>query len=143
MKQLKRYMIDIEAHNMKMLYGIDFNIFGKWQFSYQNYYDSQIVIYGAGICGQALYHQICNERGKDCIAAWIDQDYRNKRRQCLVPIEPPEILPRLRFDYIIIAVVDPALAARIRIFLIKKYGIQDEVIIWKMVRHESLFGELF
>ena len=33
----------------------------KWSFDYREYYDSQIVIYGAGECGQALYQQMAKE----------------------------------------------------------------------------------
>ncbi len=138
MKQLKRYILDVEAHNLLMLYDIDLNVFGKWKFQYENYYDSQIVIYGAGLCGQALYHQICLYEKNRNIVAWVDENYVNKSDQCLYRIESPKILPKLSYDFIIISVIDEVLAGKIKKKLMELYAVKEENVVWKQVWHEAL-----
>lgn len=139
MKQLKRYILDVETHSLQMLYDIDLNVFGKWIFQYENYYDSEIVIYGAGLCGQALYHQLCLAEKSINIVAWIDENYNRKSEQCLYKIESPEILLNLKYDFIIIAVIDEMLSKEIKCKLTDLYAVKEECLIWKKVWHEALF----
>lgn len=142
MKQLRRYILDIESHNLQMLFNIDVNVFGKWQFQYDEYYNSNFVLYGAGLCGQALYHQICLY-GKDAnIAAWVDEQYYDKREECLYEVQSPAVLHELQYNCIIIAVLDQLLANQIKKKLIDTYFIDENVIIWKEVWHEALFDEI-
>lgn len=143
LKQLRRYILEIEAHSLQMLYDINLNVLGKWRFPYENYYDSKIVIYGAGLCGQAFYHQISVCRKNVNIVAWIDKDYKKKLEQCLYEIKSPEILPDLIYDFIIIAVLDERLADQIRNRLVDIYGINTECIIWKKVWHEPFLDEIY
>lgn len=142
LKQLRRYILDVEMHNLQMLFGIDVNVFGKWKFQYEKYYDSKIVLYGAGKCGQALYHQICLCESEKHIAAWVDEQYFNKREQCLFNVQSPEILPGLQYDYIIIAVMDRLLASQIKKKLMDRYFVSEDAIVWKEVWHEALFDEI-
>lgn len=143
MRQLKRYILNVEEHYLKILFDINLEVWGKWKFHYENYYDSRIVIYGAGLCGQALHHQLCNNYKKDIIVAWIDEKYVEKTEQSLYHVDPPEKLMELQYDYIIIAVLDQVLAEKIRKELIDKYRIKDEVILWKEAWHEPFFEEVF
>lgn len=143
MRQLKRYMLDIEAHHLKILFDINLDVWGKWKFSYDNFYDFRIVIYGAGLCGQALHHQLYNNYKKDCIVAWIDEKYVEKTEKCLYQIDSPEKLKELQYDYIIIAVLDSALAEKIRKNLTNKYGVKDEVILWREAWNAPFFDEFF
>ena len=138
MKQLRRYILDVEIHNLQMLYDIDINVFGKWKFQYENYYDSQIVIYGAGQCGQALYHQMCLYEKSGSIVAWVDENYNRKTEQCLYKIESPEILLNLKYDFIIIAVIHEGLAREIKNNLIELYSVKKKHVVWKRVWHEAL-----
>ena len=142
LKQLKRYILDVEMHNLQMLFDIDVNVLGKWKFQYEEYYDSNIVLYGAGKCGQALYHQICLCRKEKQIVAWVDKQYFDKREQCLYKVQSPEVLPGLQYDYVIIAVMDRLLASQIKKKLMDTYFIKESVIIWKEVWHEALFDEI-
>ena len=142
LKQLKRYILDVEMHNLQMLFDIDVNVLGKWKFQYEEYYDSNIVLYGAGKCGQALYHQICLCRKEKQIVAWVDKQYFDKREQCLYKVQSPEVLPGLQYDYVIIAVMDRLLASQIKKKLMYTYFIKESVIIWKEVWHEALFDEI-
>lgn len=142
MKQLRRYILDVESHNLRILFDIDVNMFGKWKFQYNEYYNSNFVLYGAGLCGQALYHQICL-CGKDAnIVAWVDEQYYDKREECLYEVQPPAVLHELQYNCIIIAVLDQLLATQIKKKLIDTYFIDKHVIIWKEVGHEALFDEI-
>lgn len=142
LKQLRRYILDVEMHNLQMLFDIDVNVFGKWKFQYEEYYNSKIVLYGAGKCGQALYHQICLCESENHIVAWVDEQYLDKREQCLFDVQPPKVLPGLQYDYIIIAVMDRLLAFQIKKKLMDTYFIKESVIVWKEVWHEALFDEI-
>ena len=142
LKQLRRYILDVEMHNLQMLFDIDVNVLGKWKFQYEGYYDSRIVLYGAGKCGQAFYHQLCLDEKEEHIAAWVDEQYFDKREQCLFDIQSPEVLPGLQYDYIIIAVMDRLLASQIKRKLMDTYFIKESVIVWKEVWHEALFDEI-
>lgn len=142
MKQLKRYMLDVETHNLKMLFDIDLHILGKWRFSYERYFDFKIVIYGAGLCGQALYHQICMSQKKYQITAWVDEKYDDRKEQCLYEIESPDILRNLRYDYILIAVMNKEAADQIKGKLKSKYEIDEAVMIWREAEHRPLFDEM-
>lgn len=139
LKQLRRYILDVETHSLQMLYDINLNVFGKWKFQYENYYDSEIIIYGAGLCGQALYHQMCLAEKSTNIVAWVDENYNRKSEQCLYTIESPKILLNLKYEFIIIAVIDEILAREIRSKLIDLYAVKEKCVIWKEVWHEALF----
>lgn len=142
MKQLRRYILDIEAHNLRMLFDIDINVFGKWKFQYDEYYNFNIILYGAGLCGKALYHQICMCEKQTNIVAWVDEQYYSKREQCLYEIQSPEVLRELQYNYIIIAVMDQLLACQIKKKLMDTYFVKENAIIWKEVWHEALFDEI-
>ena len=95
-------------------------------------------IYGAGLCGQALYHQICLYEKNRNIVAWVDENYVNKSDQCLYRIESPKILPKLSYDFIIISVIDEVLAGKIKKKLMELYAVKEENVVWKQVWHEAL-----
>lgn len=143
LKQLKRYMLDIECHNLHMIYGIGNEILEKWSFDYREYYDSQIVIYGAGECGQALYQQMAKEGKAKNIVAWIDKyASKEKSEKCFFTIEPIEKLCVLTFEFLLIAVKDENLSMVIKKDLISRVHIPVEKIIWRPVETEHLFAEI-
>lgn len=144
LKQLKRYMLDIECHNLRMIYGIGNEILEKWFFDYSDYYDSQIVIYGAGECGQALYQQIAKVGKTKNVVAWIDKyASKEKSEKCFITIEPIEKLGTLKYDFLLLAVKDESLSIVIEEDLKSQFHIPVEKIIWKPVQTESLFTEIF
>jgi glycosyltransferase involved in cell wall biosynthesis len=142
MRQLKRYMLDIESHNMRTLFDIDVEVLGKWKFQYENYVDARIVLYGAGQCGQALHHQLCMQHKEKNIVAWVDEKFRERTEQCSYQIDSVERLSEIRFDYVIIAVLDSVLADQIKKKLMETYGIAADRIIWKEAQHEPFFDEV-
>lgn len=143
LKQLKRYMLDIECHNLHMIYGIGNEMLEKWSFDYDDYYDFHVVIYGAGECGQALYQQIARKGKTKNIVAWVDKyASQEKSEKCFFTIEPIEKLNMLEFEYILIAVKDERLSVSINSDLKFRFNIPDEKIIWKPIQTECLFSEI-
>ena len=115
----------------------------KWSFDYREYYDSQIVIYGAGECGQALYQQMAKEGKAKNIVAWIDKyASKEKSEKCFFTIEPIEKLCVLTFEFLLIAVKDENLSMVIKKDLISRVHIPVEKIIWRPVETEHLFAEI-
>lgn len=143
LKQLKRYILDIECHSLRMLYGIGNEILEKWKFDYDNYYDFQIVIYGAGECGQALYQQIARTGKSKNIVAWIDKfATKEKSEKCFFAIESLEKLNTLKYEFLLIAVKDKNLSESIKDELESQFNIPNKKIIWKPVQTQCLFPEI-
>lgn len=135
LRQLKPFILYLEMRNLKLLYGIDLHAQGVWNFGYgEAVYDSNVVIYGAGVCGQALYHQFLCRQKEAQIVAWIDKLGDRRSEECLYEIQYPQILKNLKFDYVVIAVLEEYLAKKIQCSLVQDYGIRKEVIIWKPVK---------
>lgn len=61
----------------------------------------RIVLYGAGLFGQRMYHFL-KETGFCPVSAWVDRNYAQLRDMGL-PVESPEAVPRTSFDAIVIA----------------------------------------
>lgn len=143
LRQLKRYLLDIECHNLRMVYGIGNETLEKWLFDYDDYYNFQIAIYGAGDCGQALYQQIARAGKTKNIVAWIDK-YASKEKsdRCFYTIEPIERLDTLEFEFLLLAVKDERVSASIMDDLKSRFHIPAGKIIWKPVQTEHLFAEI-
>lgn len=78
--------------------------------------NKRIVLYGAGKVGKDFYYQI--SRNAQCeIVAWIDKE--NYGVFNLIPIEKPEILRRLDFDILLIAVKNKKVVDEIKKELIQ------------------------
>jgi shikimate 5-dehydrogenase len=110
---------------------------GKWEFSYDFQSDDKVVIYGAGICGQALYRQYRLAGKEDCVVAWLDKDYKAKSLSCLCDIASPDKLLNMQYDYIIIAVIEEGLAKEIKAELVSKWKIKEEKILWDEVVYDA------
>lgn len=86
-----------------------------------------IILYGAGKVGQKFYNQI--KKSKYCnIIGWVDQraDIKNNAF-----IKLPEQINLNSGDYVVIAVEDSFLAAKIKESLINDYKVNMEKIIWE------------
>lgn len=92
-------------------------------------YDKKIVIYGAGMVGQDYYTQIKSYEHCEIIA-WIDRMF-DKYSFEYYKVQPVEILERIDFDIIVIAVSNGQMAKKIRNDLIE-LGVQSDKILWKM-----------
>lgn len=143
LRQLKKYILNVEIHNLEILYDIKLDGLGRWKFQYEELYNKKFVIYGAGACGQALYHQIYFSGKSSQIIAWVDKEFAKKEKECLYHIDAPIVLTNLEYDYIIIAVKDERVAKQIEKELIEIWKIDRKKIIWKEVEYLSIFDVIF
>ena len=131
MRQLKRYMLLLEKHNLFWLYHVNTEAMGKWDFGYSGeLLDKRFVIYGAGTCGQALYEKICSERRESNIVCWVDRDAENKRDECAYPLQKPNVLLETEWEILIIAVRSETLAEQIKDSLFEEYDIGKDGMYW-------------
>ncbi len=140
MKQLKKYVLDLEFHSLKTLYHINMAVFDQWEFEYSDeLFSGAYVIYGAGACGQALFRKIEEMHMEQNMAAWVDKDADALLEECLYEIQTPEILRGLSYDYVIVAVKNENTAKEIMAELTDLYQIKREKLIWKpakqVIRH--------
>lgn len=86
---------------------------------------AKIVVYGAGLVGKCYFQQLLNR--SDCvIASWVDKRYDKLG----YPIENPEILEKLDFDMVVLAVNDKASSDEIKNYL-ERMGVSNEKIFWE------------
>jgi len=88
---------------------------------------SDIILYGAGGVGKSYYNQI--NKNKFCnIVAWVDVRYENFSNS-KYQIKSPEEIKTLKFDYILIAVIDKTMAESIGEEICNKYNVERKKII--------------
>lgn len=140
-RQLKRYILElVEKHNLLMLFDIDLNAYGDWQFDYDvSMFDSEYIIYGAGACGQALYSMLRKYEKTDKLVAWVDKRPEGKSALCLHDVVSISEIEKLKYDFIVIAVKDEKVAGSIRDDLIRTYQVDNNKIIWKKAVQEMIF----
>ena len=141
MEQLKKYILKIEAHTLERLYDINTKVLGRWHFDFDEcVIDSLFVIYGAGGCGQAFYQYVRSKGMEKQVIAWVDKNFLEKSEQCLYPIQSPAILQELKFDHIIIAVLEKELAQKICKELAETYKIERKKIIWNQPQYTAIYA---
>lgn len=93
--------------------------------------DSRVIIYGAGVVGQAYVEQ--NRKFGYCdIVGWVDRDYTKRTQELQEVINPVELLINSNYDYVIIAIDRKNIAANIKRNLLDM-GVPMEKIIWHSV----------
>lgn len=92
-------------------------------------YGSRVVIYGAGVLGQKIYHYI-EGSGKAEICGWLDRNWEVYRENGF-SVDPPEKIMELEgtYDYVIIANITPKSAASMEGYM-KKLGVVEDKIRW-------------
>lgn len=122
LKQLKRYVWNFLALNLKQIFDIWIGI--AYLFPYNKIdKNSNIILYGAGEVGQAFYAQLFDNHYCNIIA-WVDKNKSNRRNI----IYPNQIL-KLNYDKIVIAIRNETIANEIINELIM-LGISKEKIFW-------------
>lgn len=136
MRQLKKYLINLERHNLLAMYQFDVVALDEWHFSFPNeLYDNRFVLYGAGACGQAHYRQLC-DIGKDRnMEMWVDKQAEKRTEECAYPIQQPQELMQEEWDIILVSVQNESLAYQIIDELSETYHIAREKIYWSRVEH--------
>lgn len=88
----------------------------------------RIILYGAGSVGQTYYGQL--KRADYCsVVAWVDKNYQKYQRAGLISVNDLNVINKLKFDYIVIAVLSFQLFEKIKGELIL-LGIEEEKIVW-------------
>ena len=94
-----------------------------------------VVICGAGTFGQQLVKRI--EEYNYCkIAAWVDDDYWEYRRCCL-NVDPISSITDLKYDFVVIGMVDNLLAKKMKNRLID-CGISSSKVLMLSVNDEII-----
>ncbi len=84
----------------------------------------RIVIYGAGDYGKKLFAKILEYKAQQ-VVAWVDRDAGNIG----FPVEAPEILGKLSYDFLVITVKNNHIYHEIRKELLNR-GVEDHKILW-------------
>lgn len=143
MRQLKRYMLEIEKHNLQMLFDINLDVLGQWKFDYDMFiFDAKYILYGAGACGQALYRFLERNGKTKNLTAWVDKYPEGKAERCLHEIVGINDIHNYQFEFLIIAVKENILSEAIRKDLMENYNITGDKIVWKQVTEDSIFSDV-
>lgn len=85
---------------------------------------SRIVIYGAGDAGTDVFCETVREKRYQ-VRAWLDRQYE----KIGFPVESPERIKTLDFDYVVVAVKARELYKAISTYL-RECGVHEEKILW-------------
>lgn len=85
---------------------------------------NRMVIYGAGKIGRQLFAQLLVD--SSCkICGWLDKNYM----EIGYPVQPPERLSSVDFDYILIAIKSEKIRDEIKKYLLDN-GVEEKKILW-------------
>lgn len=136
MRQLKKYLMSLERHNLLVLYQFDVVALDEWHFSFSDeLYDKSFVLYGAGACGQAHHRQLCEMGKEKNMVLWVDKEAGKRAKECAYPIRKPIDLLEHRWDIILVSVQSEAMAHQIMDELWKVYQIDRDKMYWSSVEH--------
>jgi glycosyltransferase involved in cell wall biosynthesis len=142
MKQLKRYVLELETHTLEYMYGINHGLFRIWTFSYDSrIFKRKYIIYGAAACGQALYRYIRSIDMEHNLVAWVDRNFEEMTGQCDYPVLPVGEGLKKEHDIVIIAVKNKSLAGAIKTELTARYREKEDAVVWGEVSEKSFFSE--
>lgn len=141
--QLKQYVLKLESHTLKMIYGINIDSLGEWNCSnLEKYLNKKICLYGAGKYGNAIYNYFKKNEREGNIVVWVDKKANYKS---VIPGEAVSVdfIVESEFDYIIIAVKNEGLAISIKNEIMEKYHINEDIIIWEEIMENSIFRGMY
>ncbi len=128
--QLQRWIVELS------LYGLNEKMNFMEQVKVPSYalpFEEQIrnkdvILYGAGKIGRDYYRSMCRKGMR--IRAWVDKSFAERSGNDL-PIESPERLSAVDYDYILLAVKEEKMSQGIQRDLVKK-GVEESKILWKV-----------
>lgn len=136
MCQLKKYLMMLERHSLRVLYQFDTVALDEWKFSFpESMYDKRFALYGAGACGQACYRKLCQTEKERNMVLWIDQEAEKRELECAYPISRPDVLVQAEWDVILVAVKSENMAMQIMDELAGTYHIARTKMCWSQVEH--------
>lgn len=141
MNQLKNYILQIDAHILYLMYGVNTNRISKdnnWEIEF---YNKKIILYGAGEYGQLVYQYLM--QNVECeVVAWVDKNQIDKE-DSTYKIEYPEVIMNLEYDFILIGVKSKKVSEEIKKELKVKYKVLDEQMYWKENYLESIYKDVY
>lgn len=139
-RQLKKYLMSLERHNLLALYQFDVVALDEWRFSFnRDLYDSCFVLYGAGACGQAHYRQLCEMGKEENMVLWVDKEAEKRAEECAYPISRPGNLTQTAWDVLLVSVQSRELALKIMDELYETYHIERDKMFWSRVEHTPIW----
>lgn len=89
---------------------------------------SKVILYGAGIRGRKIADRILYDQEWNLVA-WVDRDFEriNREENPEIPINNPEVIVKLEYDYIIISVSDTTICKEIKKWLLEN-GVESQRI---------------
>jgi len=141
MNQLKNYVLQIDAHVLHIMYGVNTNRISRdnnWKIDFCN---KKIILYGAGEYGQLIYQYLM--RNVECeVVAWVDKQQIDKE-DITCKIEYPEVITNREYDFILIGVKSKKISEEIKKELKVKYKVLDEQMYWKDNYLESVYKDVY
>lgn len=144
MGQLKKFILQMVIRNhLNKFFDIDIDVYSGWQFNFDmSVFDSTYIIYGAGICGQALYSILGTLDKRKNMVAWVDKYPEGKSDRCLYTISGLDEIIQNEYEHIVIAVKDRCVAYGIKKELVEKFGVEKNKIIWEEVESIPAFEDI-
>ncbi len=123
------YYLGIEIEDMEI----------RFQDVYYPYYgrleNARVILYGAGYVGMSYYYHIKNDKETE-IVAWVDKEPEKCRGRGCFDVQSPDVINKVKYDYIILAVWEEKDARAIMEKLVKS-GISEDIILWNKTKKMS------
>ena len=139
LRQLRRYIMNVESHTLRILYGINTQSMGSWKFEYPELACKNVILYGAGGASVPLYRYLTGTCNCNVIA-WLDRAPEGKDMECLHRIGFADEIVDYKYDYIVIGVEDENLAKSIKQDICTRYRVDTDKVIWRKPEHISVFA---
>lgn len=119
------YYLDLKIQDSDVLFqDVYYPYYGRLE-------NARIILYGAGYIGTSYYYHIINDKETE-IVAWVDRQ-PDKCRGGGGCVRPPDIIHKVKYDYIILAVKEEKVALEIKAELIKA-GVPQDIILWNKTK---------
>lgn len=141
LRQLKKYILEVELHTLENLYNISTFSLGTYKYCYEGLENKKVILYGAGNSSESLYKYLTEECNCN-IVAWVDKYPKGKDMRVLHDILPLNSIKDLKYDYIVIATVKKELAMSMKKELMDLYKVDEKKIKWNKVEYFSLIDKL-
>lgn len=109
----------------------------QFQDVYYPYYgrleNARIILYGAGYIGLSYYYHIKNDKEAE-IVAWVDKQPDKCRGGIQFDVFSPDIINKVEYDYIVLAVRKEKDAIDIKSELAKN-GVPQDIILWNKTKN--------
>lgn len=129
--ELNNYWRRVFKYDVPSILGIGDN----YSFIYYPYYgrlkNCRVILYGAGKIGQAYYQHILKDQ-ESILVAWMDRNYL-KYRDMGLEVDPPYMISKLNYDYIILGIGNENIALEIKKEL-QEQGVLEHYILWNKTK---------